>query len=157
MLSTKLVSPTKYQVIFLNSFSFNFDWYVMPLLLLGVLTSPQALFLWANNEKTPKWKILLDCPLSPAILAKWWQLVASVVALDPLHWAMCLVSYWHITMASKMACKYGAIFVFFWHATRQSSGLIQRKSSGFKWSPEPPPLVDVSGIVPVHVPGHQTG
>ncbi len=47
-----LSSPTKYQIIFLNSFPF--DWYVIPLLLLGALTSPCAPFQRVDNEITPK-------------------------------------------------------------------------------------------------------
>ena len=38
--------------------------------------------------------------------------MASVVALDPLHQAMRLVSYRWTAIASKTACKYGAFFIF---------------------------------------------
>ncbi len=47
-----LSSPTKYQIFFLNFFSF--DWYVIPLLLLGALTSPCAPFQRVDDEKTRK-------------------------------------------------------------------------------------------------------
>jgi hypothetical protein len=47
-----LSSPTKYQIVFLNSFPF--DCYVIPLLLLGALTSPRARFQRVNDEKTRK-------------------------------------------------------------------------------------------------------
>ncbi len=41
--------------------------------------------------------------------------MASLVASDPLHQVMRLVSYWCITMASKMAGKYGAFSPLFLH------------------------------------------
>ncbi len=47
-----LSSPTKYQIVFLSSFPF--DWYVIPLLLLGALTSPRAPFQQVDDEKTRK-------------------------------------------------------------------------------------------------------
>ncbi len=48
MLAAVLASPTKYQIIFLNSFPF--DWCFIPLLLLGALTSPCAPFQWVDDE-----------------------------------------------------------------------------------------------------------
>ncbi len=125
-----LSSPTKYQIVFLNSFLF--DWYVILLLLLGALTSPCAPFQQVDYEKT--WKnqrvFLSDCLLSPAILAWWCQPVASVIALDPLYQAMRMVLYRGTTTAIKMASKYGALFVvFFLHATPLSARMIQRKYS----------------------------
>jgi hypothetical protein len=48
--------------------------------------------------------------LSDIILAQWWCPVASSKALDLLHWAMCVVTYWRIAMAIKMASKVG-VFV----------------------------------------------
>ncbi len=47
-----LSSPTKYRIVFLNSFPF--DWYVIPLLLLGALTTPCAPFQRVEDEKTRK-------------------------------------------------------------------------------------------------------
>ncbi len=47
-----LAIQTKYQIIFFNSFPF--DWYVIPLLLLGALSSPQHPFQLVDNEKTRK-------------------------------------------------------------------------------------------------------
>ncbi len=44
--------PTKYHILLLNSFLS--DWYVIPLLLSGTLTSPRAPFQQVDNEKTRK-------------------------------------------------------------------------------------------------------
>ncbi len=44
--------PTKYHILLLNSFSS--DWYVIPLLLSGTLTSPWAPFQRVDDEKTQK-------------------------------------------------------------------------------------------------------
>ena len=44
------------------------------------------------------------------ILAWWWRPVASKVALDLPHWAMCSAQYRLIRMAIKMACESGAFF-----------------------------------------------
>jgi hypothetical protein len=38
-----------------------------------------------------------------AILARWWHLVAFKKALNLLHRAMCVVTYWRITMAINSA------------------------------------------------------
>jgi hypothetical protein len=54
--------------------------------------------------------------LLAAILAQRHQPVASCIALDPLHWALHLVSYQCFTMASKTASKYGAFIVVFFAA-----------------------------------------
>jgi hypothetical protein len=51
--------------------------------------------------------------LLAAILARWWQPVASGVALVPLHWAMRLVLYRRTTTASETAGKYDAFSLFF--------------------------------------------
>ena len=51
--------------------------------------------------------------LSAATLARWWQPVASGVALVPLHQAMQLVSYWRTATASETAGKYDAFSSFF--------------------------------------------
>jgi hypothetical protein len=48
--------------------------------------------------------------LSAAILARWWQLVASNKALNLLYRAMCAVTYQRIAMAIKMASFLG-VFV----------------------------------------------
>jgi hypothetical protein len=42
------------------------------------------------------------------ILAQWWCMMASRVALDLQSWAMCLVLYRLIRMAIKMASEVGA-------------------------------------------------
>ncbi len=65
--------------------------------------------------------------LLATILAHRHQPVASHVALDPLHWAMCLVSYWNITMASETASKYGAFFVDFFQPTLAAASAVQSK------------------------------
>jgi hypothetical protein len=46
-----------------------------------------------------------------AILAQWWQLVASNKALNLLHWAMCTVTYLCVAMAIKMATFLGTFVV----------------------------------------------
>ena len=48
-----------------------------------------------------------------SILAQWWQLVASVVALDPLRREMCLVMYPQTATANKTAGNYGTFSSFF--------------------------------------------
>jgi hypothetical protein len=73
---------------------------------------------------------LSNCLLLPAILARWHQTVASLVALDPLYWAIHAVSYRRTTTAIKMASKYGAFsVVFFLHATPLSAEMIWSKYS----------------------------
>jgi hypothetical protein len=49
--------------------------------------------------------ILLDI-----IIAKWQRPVASSEALDLHHWAMCVVTYWCIAMAIKIA-SFACVFV----------------------------------------------
>jgi hypothetical protein len=48
--------------------------------------------------------------LSDIILARWQRPVASSEAMDLLHRAMRMVTYWHITMAIETASKVG-VFV----------------------------------------------
>ncbi len=43
--------------------------------------------------------------LSDIILAQWWRPVASNEAADLLHWVMCAVTHWCITMAIETASK----------------------------------------------------
>ena len=82
-------------------------------------------------------KILSQMLLLAAILARRRQPVASIVALDPLHWAMHLVSYWRIAMASKMTSKYSAFFViFFLFVSPLFAGAIRLEYSpddGIQW------------------------
>jgi len=54
-----------------------------------------------------------DSLLSAAILARRRRPVASLIALDPLRWAMRLVTYWRTDRASKTANKYGTFSSFF--------------------------------------------
>ncbi len=75
--------------------------------------SSEPPFQQVDDEKTlKKWCIVDRLQLSAAILDQWHQPVASVIALDPLHWKMCTVSYRRTTMAFKMANKYGTFFDF---------------------------------------------
>jgi hypothetical protein len=53
---------------------------------------------------------LSQCLLLAAIIAQWWQPVASVVALNHLYWAICAVLYPCIAMAIKTASKVGVLF-----------------------------------------------
>jgi hypothetical protein len=82
-----------------------------PLVKIGALMLTHDLFLQVDNETTKKnrcWYV--RWLLLAAILAQWRQLVASNIALDLLHWAMCTVLYRHIATAIKMASKVGAFF-----------------------------------------------
>ena len=87
-----------------------------PIVIRG-LDITRAPFQRVKDEKIGKNQLLRDrLILSATILARWWQPVASGVALDPLHQAMHLVLYRRTAMASKMASKYdyGAfLWVFF--------------------------------------------
>ncbi len=101
------VYPTKYHILLLNSFPS--DWYVIPLLLSGTLTSPWAPFQRVDDEKTrKKRRFFSHCLLLAAILARWWCLVAFYKALNLLHWAMCAVLYRRIPMAIDSATFLGA-------------------------------------------------
>jgi hypothetical protein len=51
-----------------------------------------------------------QCLLLAAILAQWWQPVASIVALNHLYQAICAVLFRFIMMAIKMASKVGVLF-----------------------------------------------
>ena len=53
------------------------------------------------------WRFLSHCLLLTAILARWQQPVAFVIALNHLYPAMRAVSYQRIAMAIKMASKQG--------------------------------------------------
>jgi hypothetical protein len=48
--------------------------------------------------------------LLAAILARWWQLVASNKALNLLYWAIRTVLYWRTAAAIKMASLFGSFF-----------------------------------------------
>ena len=54
--------------------------------------------------------------LSEQVLAQWWQPVASIEALDLLHWAMHAVLYRHIVVVIKTASKVGIFFDCCWFA-----------------------------------------
>ncbi len=121
-----LSSPTKYQIVFLNYFPF--DWYVIPLLLLRALMSLCAPFQQVDDEKTRKnWCFLSDCLLLPAILAQWHQPVASIIALDPFYQAMCLYHTGAPPQPSKWPASMLLFSFFFLHATLLSNGMIRSK------------------------------
>jgi hypothetical protein len=44
-------------------------------------------------------------------LTRWWHLLASIEALDVLHWAMHATSYRHICMAIKITSDSPAFFI----------------------------------------------
>ena len=68
--------------------------------------------------------------LSAAILARWWQPVASVEALNLLYPAMCTVSYRHIAMASETASKLGTFFtVVLFAVALAAAGVIRSEYS----------------------------
>ncbi len=114
---------------------------------------------WKNSKKQENFVQLPtithdDCPEASTS--------GFLVALDPLHWAMHLVLYRRITMASKMACNKSTFFVFFicmWLccSPRQQdvSTCPMMASSGFKWSSGPPPSGDVCNILLVRQFGYQ--
>ncbi len=76
------------------------DCYIM-----GNAGCTQCVEIWA------RWCVLRH--FSSVAIARWRQPVTSVLALDPLYWAMRVVSYRRTTTAIKMASKYGALFVNF--------------------------------------------
>jgi hypothetical protein len=49
--------------------------------------------------------------ISEQVLAQWWHLVAFMKSINLLHWAMCTVSYHHITIAIEMASKVGTFCI----------------------------------------------
>ena len=107
--SALLTPPTKYYTVLLNSFPS--DQYVIPLLLLGALTSPWSLLLWVDGEKTwKKWCINVQRLSLAAILARWWQPVASVGAQILLYRTACMASRRRIAMAIKTARECGTFF-----------------------------------------------
>jgi hypothetical protein len=76
-------------------------------------------------------------PISAAILAQKRRLVVSGIALDPLRWAMRLVTYRRTDRASKTADKFGTFSSFFYgNQTRRPSGAIRSEYSpdrGVQW------------------------
>ena len=74
------------------------------------------------------------------MLARWHQLVASVIALDPLHWVMLAVWYLRTTMAIEMANKNGTFFYCcFVCCALSAAGAMQREYSPdgrIQWLPE---------------------
>jgi hypothetical protein len=116
-------------------------------------------------KKLGKNRLLRDqLHLSATILVWWRQPVASVIALNPLFWAMCTVRYRRIAMAIGMASNHCAFFVFF-VACDPVRLLGQYRaisrpmvaSSGFQDSHEPPPSSDVHRIVLPDQHGHRKG
>ncbi len=87
-----------------------------------------------------------------AVLAQWRRPVASIVSLDPLSWVISLALYWRTATVSETADKYGPFCRFFWmrpwpcHLQARYGAnthpMMVSSSSGFEWSPGPPPLVD---------------
>ncbi len=160
MLPAVLSSPTKYQIIFLNSFPF--DWYVIPLLLLGALTSPCAPFQQVNNKKTQKnRRFFVRLPTIACNTC----LVASTSGFcrssgpPLLKDARGIVPVHH--HSHEMASKYGALFVvFFLHATLLSAWMIQSKylpGGSIQWllvKHWTPPLSNICGIALAHHSGH---
>ncbi len=131
-----LSSPTKYQFVFLNSFPF--DWYVIPLLVLGSLMSPWSLFCKLRIKKLGKNRHIGDRLLIlVAICARWRQPVASVKALNLLYWVMRAVLYRRIAMARETARKLGTFFIVVLFAVSlAATGAIQSKYSsnrGIQW------------------------
>ncbi len=102
-------------------------WYVIPLLLLGVLTSPKPPFQPTDDEKTRKNSEMRDrFHISAAILVRRRRPVASGIALDPLRRSMRLVTYRCTDRASETADKYGTFLHFFnGIRTRRPSGAIR--------------------------------
>jgi hypothetical protein len=80
-------------------------------LLLGFILVLCGLFRQVDNEKHWKnqhWHVQLM--LSEQVLARWWHPVASIEALDLLHWAMHGSLYRRIAMAIKLA-GFAGVFV----------------------------------------------
>ncbi len=104
-----LAPPTNYILTFLKPFSLV--WYVIPLLKTGFLASTRDLFLWFWRWKHRKsHHSHVPTMLLGVLLAQWRCPVASIEALDLLHWAMHAVTYQRIAMAIKMAI-FARVFV----------------------------------------------
>jgi hypothetical protein len=79
----------------------------------GPLTQPVTFYYKLTMKKLEKNRHMRDrLHLSAAILAQWQPPVASIKALDLLHWAMRTVSYRRTAAAIKMARK---VCPFFCH------------------------------------------
>ncbi len=95
--STTLGPPNKTSMT--SAKAFWSVWYDNPMLLSNALTRNRAI----DDEKTRKNRGMRDrFHILAAIVARWPRPVASVVALDPLRRAMCMVSCWRTTTSDKM-------------------------------------------------------
>jgi hypothetical protein len=52
-----------------------------------------------------------DWVISERVLAQWRRLVASLKAMNLLHWVIFAVSYWGITMSIETASKVGVFCI----------------------------------------------
>ncbi len=131
-----LSSPTKYQIVFLNSFPF--DWFVIPLLLLGALMSPCAPFQRVDDEKNWKnWCFFVrlptiarnTCPVastSSFCHSPGPPLLGDVCGFIPTHHH----GHWN---GQQVWCFFRR---FFLHATPLSAGMIRSKylpDGGVQW------------------------
>ncbi len=105
----QLDPPTNYILTFLKPFSLV--WYVIPLLKTGFLASTVTFSYGFDDENIKKnCRSHVRTMLLGVILTRWRQPVASIEALDLLHWVMCKVMYRRIAMAIKMAI-FACVFV----------------------------------------------
>ncbi len=100
---------------------------------------------------------MAQTPISAAILAQRRQPVASGIALDPLRWAMRLVTYRRTDRASKTTNKFGTFSSFFYgNQTRRPSGAIRSEylpDRGVQWlcvKPWTPLSDDIGSVVLSH-------
>jgi hypothetical protein len=82
-------------------------------MLFGAMTSSSPAERQVNDEKTQKiTEKMSGYDISAAILARRRRPVASGIALDPLRWSMCLVTYRRTDRSSETADKYGTFRIF---------------------------------------------
>ncbi len=145
--------------------SLAFVWYVIPLLLVGVILSPHGLFQQFDNEEFLK-TLALVCPfiLLEQILAQWRRPVASRKAMKLLHWEN--IWYCFHTPPRQSKCQQSwRIFSLLsfclqpWWPPGQyrASSCQMGVSSGFWCSPGLVALRDALRITPAHRHSYQNG
>ncbi len=127
---------------------------------MGSWCHQRLLFNKLNMKKSKKRRSRVRWLLSEQILAQWCWLVTPFEALNPLVQAMCLVAYWHIAMAIKMASEYGAFLSPLFIVTQAATGAIWSKYSpdgSVQWllaKPGIPPIGQCTGFTLTWLHGH---
>jgi hypothetical protein len=102
-----------------------------------------------------KWCLHDPLLVSAATVARWQQPVASVVALNHLYQAMCVVLYRCVTMAIETARWCGTFFDCCFVCCCDVNTHLMVASSGFSYSPGHSPSGDAPRIAPAHHHGYQ--